>query len=96
MKTALQRSMAVWEKRNWIFAGTLLGWYRQCSLIPHDLDMDTASWIHDFEDWMIEFYRKHSLLKVSQSLSLCPSLSPAVPNKFHPSPISDLITPISA
>lgn len=62
--TGLQRSMAVWEKRNWIFAGTLLGWYRQCSLIPHDLDMDTASWIHDFEDWMIEHYRQHPLLKM--------------------------------
>ena len=61
---ALQSSMANWERRNWIFAGTLLGWYRQCSLIPHDQDMDTASWIHDFQDWMIEHYRKHPLLKM--------------------------------
>jgi hypothetical protein len=26
--------------------------------------MDTAQWIEDFEDWMIEFFVKHPLLKI--------------------------------
>ena len=54
----------MWHRRNWIFAGTLLGWYRQCSLIPHDKDMDTASWIHYFEDWMIPYFKTHPTLKM--------------------------------
>lgn len=60
----LQRQMASWHRSNWIFAGTLLGWYRQCSLIPHDLDMDTVSWISDFSPWMIPFFKTHPTLQL--------------------------------
>ena len=56
--------MTSWHKRNWLMDGTLLGWCRQCSLIPHDEDMDTGSWIEDFEDFMIPYFRDHPLLKL--------------------------------
>ena len=35
------------------------GWYRQCSLIPHDHDVDTVSWIEDFEPWIQDFFIKN-------------------------------------
>lgn len=28
--------------------GTLLGWYRECSVIPHTLDMDISVFAEDF------------------------------------------------
>ena len=54
----------MWEKRNWLFGGTLLGWYRQCSIISYDKELDTASWVDDFEEWMIWHFTNHRILKL--------------------------------
>ena len=52
--------MAKRKIRNWIFADTLLGWYSQCSISPYGRDVDTASWISDFDDSMIEHYYREN------------------------------------
>lgn len=40
MKNLMQRL----RMEFWISCGTLLGWYRQCSVIPHTTDVDTGTW----------------------------------------------------
>lgn len=62
--SALQGELAKHERRNWLFAGSMLGWYRQCSIIPHDRDLDTATWIEDFDDWMIPYFAKHPVVPI--------------------------------
>ncbi len=32
----------------WLAGGTLLGWYRDCGLIPHTKDLDVAMWFHEY------------------------------------------------
>lgn len=61
---ALFELMESWEKRIWIFAGSLLGWYRQCSFINFDRDADTSMSIDDFKPWMIPFFLKHPFLRI--------------------------------
>lgn len=34
----------------WIMGGTLLGWYRQCGIIPYTTDVDFAAWATDLDD----------------------------------------------
>lgn len=34
----------------WLACGTLLGWYRQCDLIPYTSDVDFATWSYYVED----------------------------------------------
>ena len=60
--------MENWEKRIWIFAGSLLGWYRQCSIIGFDRDADTSMSIRDFEPWMIPYFLKHPFLRIRWKL----------------------------
>jgi len=57
----VQKKFTEWRKRSLIFAGTLLGWYRQCSLIPYDHDVDVVSWIDDFEPWIQNFFVKNKV-----------------------------------
>ena len=63
--------MAKREIRNWIFANTLLGWYRQCSISLYGRDVDTASWISDLDESMIDrYYRENPFLKMYTELRL--------------------------
>ena len=61
--------MESWEKRLWLFAGSLLGWYRQCSIIGYDRDADTAASIADYQPWMMDFFLyEHPSLRIYAKL----------------------------
>ncbi|GFT30497.1 fukutin [Nephila pilipes] len=34
----------------WIWSGTMLGWYRQCGVIPYTSDVDFGSWASEVDD----------------------------------------------
>uniref|UniRef100_A0A5S6QP80 Fukutin n=1 Tax=Trichuris muris TaxID=70415 RepID=A0A5S6QP80_TRIMR len=47
-----------------LFGGTLLGWYRECGIIPHTTDLDMAAFISQFVPQLV------SVLKNDQRLTL--------------------------
>jgi len=38
------------SKHYWLAGGSLLGWYRDCGIIPHTTDFDYAIWAHEYDD----------------------------------------------
>lgn len=48
----------------WIGSGTLLGWYRQCGVIPYVSDVDFAVWIRDFDTEFDQYIKKQEILKL--------------------------------
>jgi hypothetical protein len=38
------------SKHYWLAGGSLLGWYRDCGIIPHTTDFDYAIWSHEYDD----------------------------------------------
>ncbi|EDO36061.1 predicted protein [Nematostella vectensis] len=62
--------------RFWLSSGTCLGWFRQCSIIPHSKDVDIGICIKDYDPRLISRFEKHGLHlkhkfgKVEDSLEL--------------------------
>ncbi|XP_023223605.1 fukutin-like isoform X1 [Centruroides sculpturatus] len=48
----------------WIGSGTLLGWYRQCGVIPYTSDVDFAIWIRDFDTDLDKYMKKQKFMKL--------------------------------
>ncbi|KAK6492835.1 fukutin-like isoform X1 [Huso huso] len=62
--------------RFWLSSGTCLGWFRQCSVIPHSKDVDLGIWIKDYRSDIIPAFQraglplKHKFGKKEDSLEL--------------------------
>jgi hypothetical protein len=37
------------QKHYWLAGGTLLGWYRDCGIIPFTTDLDIGIWAHEYD-----------------------------------------------
>ena len=48
--------------RFWLSSGTCLGWYRQCGFIPHSKDVDIGIWIKDYNNTIIQEFKKRDFL----------------------------------
>ncbi|KAI3385060.1 hypothetical protein SNEBB_005708 [Seison nebaliae] len=46
----IQRQLARINKKSWIDSGTLLGWYRDCNIIPHTKDNDIGLLLSEFDE----------------------------------------------
>lgn len=50
------------NKIYWLMAGTLLGWYRECGIIPHTNDADISLYSDQFDANLKEIFIKDKLL----------------------------------
>ncbi len=58
------------RKHYWLAGGTLLGWYRECSIIPHTADVDLAVWSHEYETRIKEYFLGNTVVRVWGSLGM--------------------------
>ena len=68
----ISSSLESYLKHYWLAGGTLLGWYRNCGIIPFTNDVDIAIWAEEY-DRIIEKHfiknEKANLIKVFGSLN---------------------------
>ena len=78
-KKAIQKTKLVLDDIGvsfWLNGGTLLGWYRQCHIIPYSRNVDMGVFIYDFSLMIIEkmhgggFLLSHKYGKAEDSLEL--------------------------
>jgi len=52
------------QKKYFLFGGTLIGWYRDCGIIPYTTDMDLAIFAHEYDPRVKKHFIKnrHALL----------------------------------
>ncbi|XP_014666345.1 PREDICTED: fukutin-like [Priapulus caudatus] len=59
-----KRVMKKLGKLFWLTNGSLLGWYRQCGIIPHDHDVDFGMWAEDYEPSLRAVFENNPVLKL--------------------------------
>lgn len=57
-------------KHYWLAGGTLLGWYRDCGIIPFTQDVDMAVWAHEFEVKIKRHFLGNKIVRVWGTLGL--------------------------
>ncbi|XP_055337401.1 ribitol-5-phosphate transferase FKTN-like [Paramacrobiotus metropolitanus] len=55
IRKILDEAGVVW----WISSGTLLGWFRQCDIIPYSQDIDIGIFIKDFKTNLADLFEDH-------------------------------------
>ncbi len=58
------------EKHYWLAGGTLLGWYRDCGIIPHTKDFDIAIWSHEYDSQIEKHFFGNKIVRVIISLGM--------------------------
>lgn len=51
-------------KEYWLACGTLLGWYRDCGIIPHTLDADIYAWAHEYDDRVKKAFLGNKIVRI--------------------------------
>ena len=68
--THLSESLESFYKHYWLAGGTLLGWYRDCGIIPHTQDVDVAIWAHEYDDRIKKHFLGNKIVRVWGTLGL--------------------------
>ena len=58
------------KKHYWLAGGTLLGWYRDCGVIPHTQDVDLAIWAHEYDKKIKKHFLGNKIVRVWGTLGL--------------------------
>ena len=62
----LSQSLEKFYKNYTLISGTLLGWYRDCGVIPHTTDVDLGMFIDDYEDSLKKFFLGNRVLHLAK------------------------------
>lgn len=52
------------SKHYWLAGGSLLGWYRDCGIIPYTTDFDYAIWSHEYDDRIAQFFLGNEIVSL--------------------------------
>lgn len=66
----LTGTLESFRKHYWLAGGTLLGWYRDCGIIPHTQDVDLAIWADEYENKIKEQFLGNKIVRVWGTLGL--------------------------
>lgn len=66
----ISNSLEEYYKHYWLAGGTLLGWYRDCGIIPHTQDADLAIWAHEYDDRIKKKFLGNKIVRVWGTLGL--------------------------
>jgi hypothetical protein len=68
--THISETMESMYKHYWLAGGTLLGWYRDCGIIPFTQDVDMAVWAHEYEPRVKRHFMGNKIVRVWGTLGL--------------------------
>jgi hypothetical protein len=60
----ISKTLEKLHKHYWLAGGTLLGWYRDCGIIPHTQDVDFAVWAHEYEPSIKKEFLGNSVVRI--------------------------------
>lgn len=66
----MTESLEAMRKHYWLAGGTLLGWYRDCGIIPFTQDVDIAIWAHEYEEKIKSHFLGNRIVRVWSTLGL--------------------------
>jgi phosphorylcholine metabolism protein LicD len=66
----ISRKLESLGKHYWLAGGTLLGWYRDCGIIPHTQDVDMAVWANEYDNRIKRHFLGNKLVRLWGSLGL--------------------------
>ncbi len=72
------------HKRYWLAGGTLLGWQRDCGIIPHTKDVDFMMKISEYDSRIIENFRGNEIVWLYSTLGQVKFESQLLESFFQP------------
>lgn len=66
----ISKSLESFRKHYWLAGGTLLGWYRDCGIIPFTQDVDIAIWAHEYDDRIKKHFLGNKIVRIWGTLGL--------------------------